>query len=58
MSVDHETLVHLAKTFGLVLMMSFFIVAIVLAYLPGRRAAHDRAARSILPDEGEREDAS
>ena len=53
----HETLVFLAKTFGLFWMMGFFLVVVILAYRPGRRAAFDRAARSILQDGARGEDA-
>jgi cytochrome c oxidase cbb3-type subunit 4 len=50
--VSHETLVFIAKTFGLLWMMGFFLVVLVQAYRPSRKAAHDRAARSILADSG------
>jgi cytochrome c oxidase cbb3-type subunit 4 len=53
----HETLVFLAKTFGLFWMMGFLLVVIALTYRPGRRAAFDRAARSILQDAAPPEDA-
>ena len=49
--MTHDTLVFIAKTFGLIWMMGFFLIVVVRAYSPGRRAAHDRAARSILPAE-------
>ena len=45
---SHETLVLLAKTFGLFWMMVFFVIVVVLAYRPSRKAAHERAARSVL----------
>ncbi len=51
--MTHETLVFIAKTFGLIWMMGFFLIVVIRAYSPGRRAAHDRAARSILPDDEE-----
>lgn len=47
----HETLVGIAKTFGLFWMMGFFLVVVWLAYRPGAKARHDRAARSVLPEE-------
>jgi len=47
----HETLVHLAKTFGLVWMFVFFVVVAWLAYRPGARARQEEAARSVLSDE-------
>lgn len=52
----HETLVYIARTFGLFWMMGFFLIVVVLAWLPGRKAAHDRAARSILLEDDGRED--
>lgn len=47
----HETLVHLAKTFGLVWMFVFFVVVAWLAYRPGARKRHEQAARSVLNDD-------
>ncbi|WP_413875676.1 cbb3-type cytochrome oxidase subunit 3 [Albidovulum sp.] len=46
--MTHDLLVYIAKTFGLIWMMGFFLVVLIRTYSPGRRAAHDRAARSIL----------
>lgn len=48
----HDALVFAAKTFGLIWMMGFFLVVVVLAYRPGARRRHDRAARSILGQHG------
>lgn len=48
--MTHDRLVFIAKTFGLLWMMGFFAVVVVLAYRPSRKAAHERAARSILVD--------
>ncbi len=47
--MTHDMLVYVAKTFGLLWMMGFFLIVVVLAYRPSRKAAHERAARSILP---------
>ena len=55
--MSHETLVLIAKTFGVFWMMGFLIIVTVLAYRPSRRKAHERAARSILEDTGREEDA-
>ncbi len=55
MSPSHDDLVFLAKTAGLIWMMGFFVIVVVLAYRPSRRAAMDRAARSILPDAAARQ---
>lgn len=48
--MSHETLVLIAKTFGLFWMMGFFVIVVILTFRPSRRAAYERAARSILPD--------
>lgn len=48
MSLTHEMTVFAAKTIGLVWMMGFFLIVVVLAYWPSRKAAHERATRSIL----------
>lgn len=53
--MTHEILVYLSKTVGLVWLMGFFLIVVIRAYSPSRRAAHDAAARSILPG-GERDD--
>jgi cytochrome c oxidase cbb3-type subunit 4 len=50
--MTHDTLVFIAKTFGLMWMMGFFAVVVVLAYRPSRKAAHERIGRSILIDSG------
>ena len=42
--MTHDMLVFVAKTFGLLWMMGFFVVVVVLAYRPSRKAAHERAA--------------
>lgn len=54
MTMTHDTLVYLAKTFGLFWMMCFFVIVAVLAYLPSRKAGYDRAARSILSSDASR----
>lgn len=52
----HAWFVYVAKTFGLLWMMGVFLVVLFLAYRPSAKARHDRAARSILPDEQMAED--
>ncbi len=54
--MTHETMVFIAKTFGLIWMMGFFVIVVIRAYNPRARAAQDHAARSILPQtqEGDR----
>ncbi|MBC7285398.1 cbb3-type cytochrome c oxidase subunit 3 [Hoeflea sp.] len=51
--MSHDTLVFIAKTFGLIWLLGFFLIVVVRAYRPSARAAQDRAARSILPPEPE-----
>lgn len=50
--MSHDTLVFLAKTLGPLWMMAILVIATVLAYRPSRKAAYERAARSILNDPG------
>ena len=50
--MSHDTLVLLAKTFGPIWMMGFLLIVAIRAFAPSRRAAHESAARSILPPEG------
>jgi cbb3-type cytochrome oxidase subunit 3 len=50
--MSHDAMVLFAKTFGLLWMMGFFVIVVILAFRPSKRAAYDRAARSILPDAG------
>lgn len=52
----HETLVHLAKTFGLLWMMGFFLLVAWFAYRPAYRARHERAGQSVLLDDLTAED--
>lgn len=51
--MSHDLLVYLSKTVGLIWLMGFFLIVVIRAYSPSRRAAHDRAARSILQERGE-----
>lgn len=46
--MTHDLLVYIAKTFGLIWMMGMFVIIAIRTYSPRRRAAYDRAARSIL----------
>lgn len=49
--MTHETMVLIAKTFGPIWMLGFFLIVTIRAYSPRSRAAHDHAANSILmPD--------
>ena len=47
--MSHDVLVLLAKTFGPIWMLGFLLIVAIRAFAPSRRAAHERAARSILP---------
>lgn len=50
--MSHDTLVFIAKTLGPLWMMAIFVIVVVMAYRPGRKAAYERAARSVLLDPG------
>ncbi len=58
MSVTHDTLVYFAKTFCLLWMMAFFLIAAVLTYRPSRKSAYERAARSVLPNDAGKNEGS
>ncbi|WP_140848892.1 cbb3-type cytochrome c oxidase subunit 3 [Paracoccus sp. FO-3] len=49
--MSHDTLVFVAKTFGPIWMMGFFLIVAIRAYNPKRRAEQERIARSILPEQ-------
>ncbi|MFN4160332.1 MAG: cbb3-type cytochrome oxidase subunit 3 [Gemmobacter sp.] len=49
--MTHETFVLIAKTYGLLYLMGFFLIVVFQTYRPSRRAKADHAARSILTDE-------
>ena len=51
MNVDHDTLVVIAKTFGLFLLIAMSVAAVVYAFWPSKKDKFDRAARSVLDDE-------
>ncbi|CAG0948935.1 MAG: cbb3-type cytochrome c oxidase subunit 3 [Rhizobiaceae bacterium] len=51
--MSHDTLVFIARTFGLIWLVGFFLIVVVLAYRPSARAGQERAARSILFPEPE-----
>lgn len=51
MSFDHDTLVALAKSFGLFYLIAMAVVAVAYALWPSNKSRFDRAARSILDDE-------
>lgn len=49
--MTHETLVMIAKTFGLFYLMGFFLIVVFQTCRPSRKARADHAARSILTKE-------
>jgi cbb3-type cytochrome oxidase subunit 3 len=49
--MTYDTLAYLAKTFGPIWMMGFFVIVVIRAYNPKRRDAHDKAARSVLTEQ-------
>ena len=49
--MTHDLLVYLSKTVGQIWLMGFFVIVVIRVYSPSRRAAHDRAARSILEEQ-------
>jgi cytochrome c oxidase cbb3-type subunit 4 len=53
MTVSHESLVFLAKCFGLFWLMGLFMVICIWTCWPSRRHIYERAARAILqkPDQ-------
>jgi len=51
MSVSHDFLVMIAKSFGLFYLMGFFIIVAIHTYRPSSRALADHAARSVLETE-------
>lgn len=54
--MTHDLLVMLAKTFGPIWMGGFFLIVILRAYNPRRRAEQEQIARSILPNSSGRAD--
>ncbi|MBL9033895.1 MAG: cbb3-type cytochrome c oxidase subunit 3 [Rhodospirillaceae bacterium] len=52
MDLDHEALVAFAKSFGLFYLIALSIGVLIYACWPANRRRFDRAARSVLDDEG------
>ncbi len=46
--MSHDLALFIAKSFGMVYLLVFFIVVIFQTYRPSRKAEADHAARSIL----------
>ena len=51
MSVEHDVLVAMSKSFGLLYLILFSIAVLAYAYRPSNKTRFDRAAQSILRDE-------
>ena len=51
MSLDHDTLVWISKSFGLFYLIGLSIAVVVYAYWPSNKRNFDRAADAILDDE-------
>ena len=51
MSVDHNFLVAMSKSFGLFYLILFAIAVLAHTYRPSNKSRFDRAAQSILRDE-------
>mgnify|MGYP002634253497 CR=1 FL=1 len=51
--LDHDTLRHLADTWGLLLLVGVFAVAILAALRPGASAYYRKCARIPLEDDRE-----
>ena len=45
MSLSHDLLVMIAKSFGLFYLMGFFIIVVIHTYRPSSKALADHAAR-------------
>jgi cytochrome c oxidase cbb3-type subunit 4 len=53
MDIEHNTLVALAKSFGLFYLIAMALVALVYACWPANKTRFDKAARDIIDDEDE-----
>jgi cytochrome c oxidase cbb3-type subunit 4 len=51
MSVDHDFLVGMSKSFGLFYLIMLSVAVVAYAYWPTNKSRFDRAAQSILRDE-------
>jgi len=51
MGIDHDTLVWLAKSFGLFYMIALAAGVVLYAYWPSNRARFDAAAQAVLQGE-------
>ena len=51
MDFDHQTLVAIAKSYGLFYLIAMSAVAVLYAFWPGNQKTFDQAAESILDDD-------
>ncbi len=51
MMVEHATLVHVSKTFGLFYLIGLSVLVVIYAYWPRNKQRFDEAARAILNEE-------
>jgi cytochrome c oxidase cbb3-type subunit IV len=51
MSVDHDLLVGISKSFGLFYLMGLSVAVLIYAFWPSNKPRFDGAARSILEGE-------
>ncbi|AKH98801.1 Cbb3-type cytochrome oxidase, subunit 3 [Hoeflea sp. IMCC20628] len=51
MTINHDLLVMIAKSFGLFYLMGFFIIVVIHTYRPSSKALAEHAARSVLEPE-------
>jgi len=51
MSVEHDFLVAMSKSFGLLYLIMFSVAVLAYAYRPSNKSRFDSAAQSILRDE-------
>jgi cytochrome c oxidase cbb3-type subunit 4 len=51
MDIGHDTLVAVAKSFGLFYLIAMSIGVVIYAYRPSKKQEFDRAAKAILHDE-------
>ena len=51
MSVEHDFLVAMSKSFGLLYLIMFSVAVLTYAYRPSNKSRFDSAAQSILRDE-------
>ena len=54
MTIDHETLTHLAKSFGLFYLIAMSIGVLIYTFWPSNKQAFDRAANAVVSDEEDR----